>query len=109
MHLVTAPAELGQHVLGEHLGVAARDVDVHVAAAEKAVEHAVERGRVVRVPQLFPRNGVLDLVEKDVVGAVATDMLVEVVIEGFGVTKDGIGLVVEGDFNHVVVGDAQLP
>ena len=109
MHLVATSTKLGQHILREHLGVATRDVDVHVATTQEAIEHAIERGRIVRVPQLFLCYGVLGLVEKDVVGAVIADTRIEMVVEGFGVTEGGVGLVVKGDFNHMVIRDARLP
>lgn len=66
----------------EGLRVAPRHVRVDVAHAQKPVEHAVEPGRDARVLELLARDGVLGLVDEDVVLlAPVRDLRAQVVVE----------------------------
>ena len=81
-YLVPAPPELRHDVMREELRVAPRHVHVDVAHAQKPVEHAIEPGRSVRVLELLARDGVLGLVEEDVVLlAPVRDLRAQVVVE----------------------------
>ena len=64
--LVAAAAELGHHVGGQHLRVAASHVHVHVAHAQQPVEHPVQTGRLLAA-HLLVRDRVLHLVQQHVV------------------------------------------
>ena len=108
-HLVPAPPELGHHVVREELRVAPRHVHVDVAHAQKPVEHAVEPERNVRALELLPRDGVLDLVEKDVVLLVPVcDLRTQVSGQRIGIAESGVLLDVERDLDDVLVIDALL-
>ena len=91
----------------EELRVAPRHVHVDIAHAQKPVEHAVEPGRDVRALELLARDGVLDLVEKDVVLlAPVCDLRAQVGGQRSGIAEGGVLLDVKRDLDDVLVVDA---
>ena len=105
--LVPTPPELRHDVMREELRVAPRHVHVDVAHAQKSVEHAVEPGRDVRALELLARNGILDLVEKDIVLlAPVRDLRAQMGGQRVGVAESGVLLDIERDLDDVPVVDA---
>ena len=101
------PPELRHDVVREELRVAPRHVHVDVAHAQKPVEHAVEPGRDVRALELLARDGILDLVEKDVVPlASVRNLRAQVGGQHGGVAEGGILLDIERGLYDVLVVDA---
>ena len=106
-HLVPAPPELRHNVMREELRVAPRHVHVDVAHAQKPVEHAIEPGRSVRVFELLARDGVLGLVEEDVVLlAPVRDPRAQVGGQRGRIAERNALLDIERDLDDVVVVDA---
>ena len=91
----------------EELRVAPRHVHVDIAHAQEPVEHAVEPGQGIRVLELLARDGILDLVEKDIVLLAPTrDFRAQVRGQRGGVAERGVLLDVERDLDNVLVIDA---
>ena len=101
--LVAAAAELGHHVGGQHLRVAARHVHVHVAHAQQPVEHPVQTGRLLAA-HLLVRDRVLHLVQQHVVRFLAIrDTGSHIVVQGERVAVALVHQIVQRDLDDVVV------
>lgn len=80
------------------LGVAPRDVDVRVSPAQEPVQDAVDPRGVLGVAKFLPREGILHLVNHDVVHPViVAQEAVQPIGELVGVTALGVRVVIEGD------------
>ena len=80
----------------EELGIAPRDVDVHVGAPEQTIEDALEVAEH------------LDLVEQDVVGSVIAEPGVDILVEHVRTPVWGVPSVIEGHLEDVLVIHAAL-
>ena len=64
--LIAAAAENGQNILCQHFRVAAGHIDIHVAKPHEAIEHVVQPDGL-RILQLILCNGILHLVDEDII------------------------------------------
>ena len=65
--LIPSAAEFRRHIMRQHPGIAARDIDIRIPLFQQTVQYVVEGDKNVGVAlQLFSADK-LDLVEKDII------------------------------------------
>ena len=104
--LVAASAELGQDIRGEHLGVAAGHVDVHIAQAHQAIQHAIEPNGIVAIFHFLLGDSVLYFINEEIIEAASvcnpgTHKRRQIV----RIAQFGTLVIIQGNLNDVVVID----